>query len=91
MEMLELVHKGVVFSVPVGPLIAKCSTLAQKPARLRDGYEVRSNVSADVFGQFVDFIKGGDLRVTPHNSAALEQLAGEFGVPDLFPLLRRPK
>jgi hypothetical protein len=91
MEMFELIHRGVVFSVPAGPLIAKCATLAAKPARLRDGYQVRSNVSADVFGEFVDFIKGGDLRVTARNAAALEQLASEFGAADLIALLRRPK
>jgi hypothetical protein len=56
---------------------------------LRDGYQVLSDVSRNVFREFVDFIKGGDLVITSQNSAGLSALANEFGVDELRARLAR--
>jgi hypothetical protein len=68
-------------AIPVAreALLRQCTVFADDPTLLPSIYPIRSQVSLPVLRDFVSFIEGRDVAVTPANIGGLWELSSEFG------------
>jgi hypothetical protein len=79
MAKATLILGDTTLSVPVRPLVAKCSLFAENPSLAVSPYRVKSSAALDVFQQFLEAIEDKKVEVTNENIAGLAQLCEEFG------------
>jgi hypothetical protein len=79
----DLILAGQHFQVGRKALVTNCEAFLQDPTLQSKPYTVRSRVSPDSFGLFVDGIGGAAIAVTSENVFDLELLCAEFDFAEL--------
>jgi uncharacterized coiled-coil protein SlyX len=74
-----LLLNGTPFTVSRKLLFTQCELFETDPGLLSTPYRVKSASSPEAFQQFLDFLQGKDVEVTPPTYEALSSLSQEFG------------
>jgi hypothetical protein len=83
MSQVVLVHPSKKFKIPARQIIYKCDLFGDNPSLTASPYNVESEVSLEIFEEFVAAIQGNPITITKDNFEGLTALCQEFRFSDL--------